>query len=113
MIKRTVFYEQTYKDSPYDYMHISYEKAIDILKEKEDTGVVTTMKDIKNDLECDTDTALAVMGYMHNNRLLKRINGTEYMYDFRYYDKILESLRLWKVYDYDWHRIKIMIKYKM
>lgn len=95
MIKRTVFYEQTYKESPYDYMHISYEKAIDILKEKEDTGVVTTIQDIENDLECDTDTALAILGYMHNNRLLKRINGTEYMYDFRYYDRILESLRLW------------------
>lgn len=94
MIKRTVFYNQTFKDSPYDYIHISYEKAIDILKEKEDTGVVTTIQDIENDLECEIDTALAVIGYMHNKRLLKRINSTEYMYDFRYYDRILESLRL-------------------
>lgn len=81
-LRRTLFRSDVKEDSIYDYALINYYDVIKITHKLEDTGVITTIHDMSNTLNSDYRTALAAMGYLYQMGILKKINATEYMYDF-------------------------------
>lgn len=102
MIKRTLFKNEIYRESVYDYMYITYKEAVCHIVDQTDTGEVITINKVKEYLECDTNTAIAALGCMYHNNLVKQISSTEYMCCYNNLDlsQIPDELHS-TAYDYD------------
>lgn len=80
-LRRTLFRSDVKEDSIYDYVPISYNEAVSIIK-KNRTSDYTTIQEVSNILNSDIRTALAAMGYMYYYNMLYRVTPTTYKFNF-------------------------------